>query len=191
VDYVQAQRWFGSRHYGSEAGEWRSPFDHKQIRFLEPFAVIDFVTAGENGRSRDRINLERVIDRKLQLELIPYASDSFSTSKLSRASSLIERHYERVVSVIAGAPRDYVLFCGAIFEKLLAHQIKARHDHAFSLMKSDGTQMRQRSRFSEITLDGPSGEIVAGIAHSWARQGIPMRAYGERVRSLYGATASE
>lgn len=45
--------------------------------------------------------------------------------------------------------------------------------------------MRDWSRFSQLTLTTPSGPLTAGIAQSWARQGIPMSAYARAIKSLY------
>ena len=45
--------------------------------------------------------------------------------------------------------------------------------------------MRDRSRFSQLTLTGPNGPVTAGIAQSWARQGIPMNAYARKIKALY------
>jgi hypothetical protein len=184
-EYVLAQRWFGRDHYGPDASAWHTPFDHKQIRFLQPFGLIEFVLHDQGARPAALINLERVVDEKLQLELIPYASSAFRTGRLRRILGILEPHYERMVSVIAAAPRDYIIFCGSIFEDLLDRHIVDRRPYAFLLKKADGTLMRQTSRFSLITLRTPNGRIRAGIAHSWARQGIPMRAYAEGIKARY------
>lgn len=183
-DYFLAQRWFGRDHYGPGAKPWKSPFDHKQVRFLAPFGVIDFSHESPAGKKKAE-DLERVIDRKLQLELIPYASPSFRTERVLRAESLVNAHYERVLAVITATPRRYVIFCGQVFDRLLKPQIVARHDHFFQLAKADGTHMRQRSRFSKVTLQTRHGELEAGIAQSFARQGMPMREYGREIQAAY------
>ena len=67
-----------------------------------------------------------------------------------------------MVSVIAATPRDYIIFCGSIFEDLLDGHIVDRLPHAFLLKKADGTLMRQTSRFSLITLRTPNGRIRPG-----------------------------
>jgi hypothetical protein len=129
--------------------------------------------------------LERVIDEKLQLELVPYASPDFRTAKVHGARALLEAHIQRVVSVISAAPRDYVIFCGAIFERLLAARIVERHDHETCLAKRDGTAMRDKSRFSTISLRTSERTISAGVAQSWARQGMPMESYAEWILALW------
>ena len=43
-EHFDAYRRFGAGMYGPDSPRThRSPFDHKQIRFLRPFGVIDFV----------------------------------------------------------------------------------------------------------------------------------------------------
>jgi hypothetical protein len=97
-DYFDWCRHFGARMYGpSSPRTHRSPFDHKQIRFLQPLGVIDFVQ--ERNRDDRFINLERVVDHKLQLELVPYGSASFSTRGFT--PEVLAPHLGRVVSTIA------------------------------------------------------------------------------------------
>jgi hypothetical protein len=179
TEYVAAFSKFGNRMYGASSGRLhRSPFDHKQIRFLRPFDVIDFVE--ERGSGDRYINLERVIDRKLQLELIPYASPTFSSTGLSE--QVLRPHYERMMSVIAARDRKYVMFCGSVFEPILRKYIIASFE--FVLPKVDGGSSRSKSRFSTLRLPYGGKVFEAGLAPSWARQGINMRAYGQKIHSL-------
>jgi hypothetical protein len=185
-DYFDCYRHFGARMYGpSSPRTHRSNFDHKQIRFLRPLEVIDFVQA----RSRnDRFtNLERVIDHKLQLELVPYGSVSFSAHGFTPA--VLAPHFDRILSTITAVPRHYVLFCGAVFKPLLRAHITRWHD--FHLRRNDGTLERQRSSFANLLLPHKGGWIRAGLAQSWARQGIPMATYAEEVRSRYEDDAAK
>lgn len=95
--YFDVSRHFGNRMYGIESPRThRSPFDRKQIRFLRPFEVIDFV--GGEGPGAVFTNLERVIDRKLQLELIPYGSSNFDAAAFP--SALVSDDFARVLKVI-------------------------------------------------------------------------------------------
>jgi hypothetical protein len=184
-EYVRTQRWFGRDHYGPGVPAWHSQFDHKQIRFLEPFEVIDFAAPAEDTRPANQVKLERVTDQKLQLELIPYRSPAFATSKIRRAGSLLDSHVLRLLSTVAAAPRDYVIFCGAIFSHLLNTQIAERVDCETFLRKRDGTKMRQKSRFTLMTLRTDGRHLQAGIAQSWARQGMPMDSYANWIVSLW------
>ena len=184
-EYFDHCRHFGARAYGSGSPRsHRSSFDHKQIRFLRPFGIIDFV---EEHSIVDRFtNLERVCDNKLQLELIPYGSATFST--VGFTSELLQPHYERIMAVIAARPRRYVIFCGAVFDKLFRDHVV--EEHTFNLRKQDGTAERQASRFAVLKLPYENTTITAGLAHSWARQGIPMSSYGDEIRVRYPATDS-
>lgn len=179
-DYFDAYRHFGAHRYGPESPRThRSPFDHKQIRFLRPFGVIDFL---EGRRPEDRFaNLERVIDQKLQLELIPYASVSFSSRGFD--DETLRPHYARIMRVIAARRRSFVLFCGGVFEQLLARYVADQH--AFRLQKNDGTPTRQRARYANLLLEHEGTSFHAGLAHSWAQQGIPMASYAEQIRERY------
>ena len=173
--YWDYHQHFGARHYGPQSARtYRSPFDHKQIRFLRPFGVIDF---GADVWQ----NLERVIDGKLQLELVPYGSATFDTGGFT--AEALRPHWERVLGLIAAYPRDYVLLCGAVFEPLVREHVVKEFE--FPLAKKDGTSTRQKARFSRLhfTYDGQT--INAGLAHSFARQGIPMDDYGQRCAALY------
>lgn len=56
-----------------------------------------------------------------------------------------------------------------------------------SSRKADGTLTKGRARFASLRLPYEDAEITAGLAYSFAQQGIPMRAYAEKVRELYGS----
>ncbi len=181
-EYFDSCRHFGARMYGPSSSRiHRSPFDHKQIRFLRPLGVIDFV---QEDTPADRFtNLERAIDDKLQLELVPYGSDSFSARGFTRA--VLEPHFGRILTTITAVPRRYVLFCGRVFKVLLREYVTRWHE--FHLPKKDGTLERQRSYFANLLLPHEGRYVRAGLAQSWARQGIPMASYGEEVGSRYDA----
>jgi hypothetical protein len=182
-DYFDVCRHFGARRYGPDSSRrHKSPFDHKQIRFLKPFELIDFV---EEEGSDDRLrNLELAIDGKLQLELIPYGSNSFSGRGLTQ--ELLQPHYDRLMSVITARRRAYVIFCGGVFERLMKPYVIGS-PHRFRLRKSDGSSTRSEYRFANVRLPYRGQEIAAGIAYSWAQQGIPMCQYGEAIRERYGS----
>lgn len=168
-EYFDACRHFGARLYGPTSPRThRSPFDEKQIRFLQPFGVIDFVQ--QRSREDRFTNLERAVDHKLQLELVPYGSDSFLPRGFT--TELLAPHLGRILSTIVTVPRRYVLFCGAVFTSLLSRHITRWHE--FHLRKKDGTLERQRSSFANLLLPYQGEYVPAGLAQTWARQGIPM-----------------
>lgn len=183
AEYLGLKTRFGALTYGPQAPRThRSPFDHKQVRFLRPFGVIDFVE--ESTRDDRFLNLELVCDRKLQLELIPYPSPTFSVRGMT--SALLGPHLDRIMRVISARQRRYVIFCGNVFAPYLRGSIL--EDHRFTLIKRDGLPERMTSRFATLMLQHEAKPVRAGLAYSFARQGIPMEAYGSAVYERYGRT---
>ena len=180
--YYDQHRRFGYHHWEMDPS-YKSVFDHKQVRFLRPFGAIDFLPEIE---PRDkRLNLARVIDKKLQLELIPYASPGFAARDFS--IDLLQPHFERVLGAIAAFPRDYVIFCGAVFDDLLklSGRETFRLDHEFPLATKQGMS-KNEYRFSNVVFSYEGVSLRAGIARSFAIQGIPMPEYGAKCHELYG-----
>lgn len=181
-EYFEYHQSLGKKLYGTGSPQThKSPFDHKQIRFLKPFDAIHFVE--ERTRDDRLANLEQVIDGKLQLELIPYGSATFSTSGFTPA--ILKPRLERILDVICACPRNYILFCGQIFETLFQGSIVRTHE--FKLIKNDGTACQNKTRFSNLRFVYKGAVIQAGLAHSFAQQGIPMGAYGRQCKALYHA----
>lgn len=179
-DYFESSAYFGAHNYGpSSPRTHRSPFDHKQVRFLRALGAMEFVE--EHTREDRFTNLERAIDRKLQLELVPYGSANFRTHAYQRDA--LAPHRERILEVVAATPRRYVLFCGAVFESLLGEFVTRRH--VFHLVKKDGSTCQARSSFSNLEIPFGGGLITAGLCQSWPQQGIPMGAYGQEVAQRY------
>ena len=96
---------------------------------------------------------------------------------------MLAPHFDRILATIATVARRYVLFCGAVFTPLLREHVTRWHE--FHLRKNDGSLARQRSYFANLLLPHEGGYLRAGLAQSWARQGIPMAAYAEEIRARY------
>jgi len=97
-----------------------------------------------------------VVDNKLQLELVPYGSDTFSTRGFT--PKVLAPHLGRVLSTIVTVPRRYVLFCGAVFKPLLSRHVTRWHE--FHLRKKDGSLEQARSSFA--TCCCPTREATCG-----------------------------
>lgn len=180
-EYFDIFRNWGARFYGVDSErEFKSRFDRKQIRFLRPFGTIGF-DAEDSGEAMYR-NLERVCDHKLQMELIPYGSDTFSSAAFR--APIIQEHFDRVLRVITARPRKYVLFCGAVFEPLIRDFVVGQ-PHRFKLTKKDGTPESMTSEFANLSVPVGSTRLTAGWCRSWARQGIPMESYAKEVVRRY------
>jgi hypothetical protein len=178
-DYLTRHRRFG--HHRWELGdEHPSPVDHKEMRFLRHWGVIDFLDAATSDEKRT--NAARAIDQKLQLELIPYGSPRFPPGGL--ASDVVAPFYERLMRVVTAYPRDYVILGAAVFESLFAPFIVERDDHSFRLPTSTGVSRREY-RFSNLALAFDGRIVAAGIAPNFASPGVPMDAYGQACHERY------
>lgn len=186
-EYFNFHQNFGNFRYSKFVTERsKSGFDSKQVRFIKPFNVIDL------DHEDDYVNLERVIDKKLQLELIPFGSDSFKTDLIN--PKILKSYIDLLLDTITQQKRDYVIFCGSVFETVLKDYIVStggktqKQDYKFKLLKGDGSITKAHSRFSKIHLDFNGHKIHAGIAPSFPRQGLTgklMEEYGRKCYELY------
>jgi hypothetical protein len=178
-EYLERHRRFG--YYRWELGdEYPTPFDYKQIRYLRHWGVIDFL--GGATRYEQRTDVARAVDRKLQLELIPYGSPRFPAEGLPSAE--LAPYYERLMGVITAYPRDFVVLCGTVFESLFEAHVLERDDHSFRLPTSTGIS-RVEYRFSNLLLDFGGCAVPVGLAPHFSSPGIPMDAYGQMCHQLY------
>lgn len=184
-EYLDGHRRFGHLHWEMDP-TYKSQFDQKQVRFLRPFGAIDFLDDADPRHTRT--NPARVIDQKLQLELVPYASPDFPAHRFSLDD--LRPHFERVLGVISAFPRRYVLFCGAVFDELLERSDLnvTRESHKFHLPIKSGENSKGEYHFSNVALPYRGTVLHAGVARSFATQGLPMRAYGIKCHELYANT---
>jgi hypothetical protein len=187
-EYLDDHRRFGHLHWEHDP-KYRSAFDRKQVRFLKHFGVIEFLDDSDPPSSST--NPARAIDCKLQLELVPYATPDFPTSRFSVED--LRPHFQRVLDVIAAYDRKYVLFCGAVFEKLLnqsGYELEWDH-HDFHLPLVAGGMSKNPYHFSNVLIDYSGEPVRAAVARSFAIPGIPMSHYGQRCHQLYDAWKRE
>ena len=178
-EYFDYHRYYGKIHYGKNTKKkLKSPFDLKQIRFIKPFNIIDF-----DDSDNKYPNLEKVIDNKLQLELIPFGSSKFETALMK--SDSLECYVETLLDTISSQKRDYIIFCGKVFETALKDYIVSKEFYEFKLPKVDGSIAKNNSSFSKIILNFKGNKITAGIAQSFAQQGLNMSEYGKKCYELY------
>lgn len=181
-DYFEYHQHFGKYKYGAgSTRQHKSRFDRKQIRFLKPFGVINFVE--ERSEEDKFINLERVVDDKLQLELIPYGSDNFDLQGFN--ATTLQPHFARLIDVVTACPRKYVIFCGRIFDSLVRSTIRT---FKFNLTRKDGLASKGQYSFSVLMLPFNRQQIKAGLAHSFANKSLAgeiMEAYGRECKRIY------
>ena len=162
---------FGNVHYGPLSNrKHKSPFDHKQIRFLQHLGVISF----------DKNDLYN----KLQIELIPYGSPDFNFNKVGK--EIINPFTEDIIQLIASYDRKFVLFCGKVFVELLKPFSDTLKTHKFRLVKNDGSLTKNYFEVINIMIKhGDSTPIRACILPQYAIQGSPASQYGLKLAELY------
>lgn len=173
-EYSEFYSSFGRRKHIEEEG-FKSRFDENQLCFYKGFGGIEFLDDND-GKNKEAFkqNLARVIDSKLQLELIPYASNNFKWEGLSKEH--LDRQIERLLDIITAKERKYILFCGSQFVKLLEpYRIdKNRSSNIYEtrLIKSTGEPVKGNYSFHNITLKYKDTILEAGIAQSYASQAL-------------------
>lgn len=182
-DYWEHYRYYGKITYGEASPrKWKSKFDLSQLQFLQNMEVIDFVE--EKTRIDNFANLEKVIDEKFQLELVPYGSPSFNFKEIG--ANNLKYFLQKTVETVCMANRKYVFFCGAIFRELFwIDGVKEIERHRFKLVKNNGENTRDNYELIKIKIKFEDNEIIAAILPQFARQGGPMKEYAKKVKELY------
>ncbi len=181
TDYVIYHQKFGEKNYNeSLQSRCKSSFDTKQVHFVRPFDALDL------SSDDDFINLQRVMDDKLQLELIPFSSSSLKADLMT--NDALKPYMELLLDTIIKTKRDYVIFCGKVFGRLLKPYVVKNEDYAFKLVKTDGSLSEDDARFSCLILHYKGHNFKVGIAHTFAKQGLTgaiMEDYGKKCCELY------
>lgn len=176
-------------------GHWdklrQDNFDLKQAFFLHKWknTGISFPTGFcANPKSNKQILLdakEAVLTQKLQLELIPYASSSFSSfnpKKINLVFPFVETLFDEIFRV----ERTYVIFASAKFENLF-NKYNEKSNNIFDIPKIGNTkQLTQKlsgqCKIIKIKYKGKSRKAL--IANTFPHQALPnayklMEEYGE------------
>lgn len=177
-EYLDFYQHFGRFHYGvSSDRKHKSRFDQKQVRFLEAFDVLPFT-------GNKYADLELVIDGKLQLELVPYGSPNFDSKAVP--TGFMGELIRIAIDVINQHPREYVIFCGAIFRKLLKPWIVCQQEHKFRMQKKDGTQTANEYSTINIRIQVEHGKCIeACVAPQYTKRVGLEEPYGKKVHELY------
>jgi hypothetical protein len=176
-EYFDYFRYFGRYNYGKNSDRThRSPFDKKQVRFIKPLNILP-ISAIDQFK-----DLEIVMDNKLQIELIPFGSESFNFNKVGLKN--IEPYIENILSLITSKKRKLVIFCGRVFDTVLSNYVVNKIIHEFKLEKKDGTLTFDNYHFIELELKYNNIEFKAIIAPQFAMQGMPIEKYGMKLNEI-------
>ena len=165
-------------------------FDVKQAAFLTPWEDngIDLPQNPDwNDKETRNIAAKRVIDNKLQLELVPYASAKFDFS--SRCVELLFPYVDTILDEIFAQERKYIIFASSKFEHIFKHYNKV-HPNTFDFSRpikqsdsplKEGGLLYGQCRVIFINYNGETRPAL--IAHTFPSQALG-RAY--KLMQKYG-----
>lgn len=198
-DYLHRQRTYGDKYGVTKSGKADS-FDVKQAAFLTPWENSGIGLEPDPNWNDESYRMEaktKVINNKLQLELVPYASAKFDINRneISRFCPYIET----LLNEIFSRERTYVIFASAKFEKLFKHYNKETSTETFTFGElynprlslkqlHDGTEGKLRVKCRVIWIQYQGKKQQALIAHTFPSQGLG-RAYD--LMQTYGKLCYE
>ncbi len=170
------------KNYGKYDFDRMDNFDLKQAAFL-----YHYKDSGIEIPQNFWINAElkkeakkSVLLNKLQMELIPYPSRTFSglfdsASKAQKNIHLVEENIERLFNVVFETERRYVIFCSKQFYHIF-NALTTVNSQKWKI-KNDAVYRKQIGKlnlaYNNVIIEFKNRTIKAGIAHSFASQALP------------------
>ncbi len=172
---------YGMYIYGEDSKrDFKSKFDQKLIRFLRPLEIIDLSSPNVFQ------NLENVVDQKLQIELIPFGSPHFDYTKIPKSE--LDVYIQLILNLISVVERSCVIFGGRVFSEILSPYIVHKELHRFKLQKVNGELTKNEYEIEKLSLCFEEKSFNAFIAPHFAIQGMPVEAYGFKLKELMSNT---
>lgn len=147
-------------------------FDVKQAAFLKSWPDSGIDLPKDFDCIQNKLLAKRnVLLKKLQLELVPFASQSFKVK--TEELDLLVPYFEDCLDEIFSRERKYVILCGQIFESLLR---KMKEEGKLEIefedpKKCDNTdKVNKRCIVVHLKYDGVWRKLL--IAHTFASQGL-------------------
>ncbi len=189
----------GCKNYGELDKTSADNFDLKQAFFLYNWKgwknkFRDGFDKINNGKSDIALEAkETVLMKKLQLELVPYASRTFNNIKKLKP---LFPYLETIFDEIFKYKREYVIFCSDFFDKLFKEFLNTHPEriiYDINTPKSTktvfGTRLAYCSPIRIYEKDKQGGNSQkAIIAHTFPNQALP-NAYGKMIK--YGGFCYE
>ena len=194
-DIVAYHKW--CKDYG-HIDNWRfDNFDVKQAFFLKNWKntgislPANLCATNKNDRQTFLNAKEAVLTQKLQLELIPYASSSFSNF----AKGMIPKVFpfvETLLDEIFSHDRNYVIFCSRKFEHVFKEYNNA-HPNSIDFIGTCSKTIRGskiKGSCTKIRIHYNNKSLDAIIAHTFSNQALPnaydkMEDYGDFCYNVY------
>ncbi len=161
--------------------ESRLSEEMRVFNYIKPFQIIHF--------DCDSINkdFKRLEDEKLELDLVPFLSPNFSADDFMCNYKLCKPLIERVLNDVFAYPRQYAIFIGGCFNKILAEYTERSENTSFVLTSRNKPNQKFIAQFTCITLNFKNKRIIAGIAESFFDENldeIMIEKYGRETVSI-------
>lgn len=184
-----------SVNYGHRDKERLDNFDLKQAFFLKKWIGTGISIPNsldeKNSEKEKKMAKEIVLTQKLSMDLIPYASSSFSNFTKGMVSLVIP-FVETLFEEIFSCERKYVIFCSRKFEKVFKEYNK-KHPGSIKFIREErklipGSKITGTCSIISISYKGKS--IRAIIANTFPSKALPnafekMEKYGEFCYNEY------
>lgn len=108
-DYMNFYRNFGKHkiEHQKNKNQKIKTFDQKQLNFFKGFGLFDL----EKKEHFDYDDMLRVRDSKLQLEIVPYMSESFDFNKIPR--EYLSSRLKSLIDIIESKKREFIFITGS------------------------------------------------------------------------------
>ena len=194
-DYLHRQRTYGDKYGVTKSGKADS-FDVKQAAFLTPWENSGIGLEPDPNWDDESYRMEaktKVINNKLQLELVPYASSKFDFYK--RDIKYFRPFVDILLDEIFSKERTYVIFQSAKFEVIFKDYNEAKPGtfEFLDVVETDGAlkedgKLKGRCRVVKINHSGKCSKAL--IAHTFPNQALSkayslMQKYGEECYKHY------
>lgn len=180
ADFIKTYK-TGKTNFGILSINKTDPFDLKQAEFLRDWenSGINIPSNFLTDKSNYPMVIEKVLMKKLQLELIPYCSKKFKPT--GKNKTLFYPFIETLFEEIFSKERCYVIFAGAFFEKLFRNKTEmtkigaritfgVKSHPSKPLKKKDGSDSKISFSCMKILIKYKGNEQEALIAHTYPIQ---------------------
>ncbi len=150
--------------------------DIRMLNYLKPYNLIRY-----NNNSIQQ-NLYKVANEKLELHLVPYLSPDFSEKDFMKNYGVCSQFIDRVMAGILTYPRQYVIFFGDCFKRILEEYIVESETFKFLLTSPNRPNQKFLTHFTRITIEYNNQRVIAGIAESFCDENldeIMLEKYGQ------------
>lgn len=166
-DYIDVLENFGT--YKLKKYNRLRSFDTKQLNFINGLGLYT-----DQNFSSDKERYIYIRNNKLQLEAIPYASQTFKTGVLNKNPDFFKPYFDRIFEVLTKEVRKKILFLGnfnTFFKK--AYSISSICTYKFKkATKKDGEPMAYSPKLSKIEFDNIQKPSPIWVANTYASQSL-------------------